>query len=848
MAKFIDVGVKFVADASDLDVKCNKSVEQLNASLTKTQKTLGLTYNENRLLTDALGRCVEGLSTAQIKTGNWVDELGRVRTHLGGFTDGVSRTLLAMGAYSDEIGNIYNASGELIGQTEKLARALEREEAEAARKAAEAERALAESRKTAARALEREEAEAARKAAEAERALAEGRKAADEAFAGTVDGVSQLSGQFAVLLGALASADDEFSDFQRGLILVAEGVAAGGQAFQTFRGLKEAVGSVSFLELTNSGKAAIATFRGLSLGTTTLSGAIAGLRATSGPLLPLLGAVATGVLAFWATSKAEANAADLLSESFKKLEALAKAAGKEIRGVKDALELGAFAEPKSALDEAAAKVAAAEKKIEEAKARFAESAGRAGGSGVGFGAAGMLTAALEPLEAERKNAIAEYNDAAKTLVDEARRSQETESERLEAQRAQFAEILKYAETENRGVIERQIAELNVQIAAAKAKEAEAANASAVEAEKAAKTARDAARQTLFQTTGVDGTESKPVSLADAQADWANALAAGIVGQKEYDAALVALTEQTREKLGVEKTAGERLAETTAALVDAYQNGAINQVEFEAKIAEAREASLADLGYSDLLARAAESTQKAQTAQERYQAELDKYADALKNGRVNQKEYDKAVAAAKTILDRETAAEKASEREKTRSELGVDAALDALKTPLDKFNETTAKIAAAFERGDVDAQERAALEQKAQNEYARATESQEKTAERAAPKPESEKAAASLREGSVDLYRAQIQGEKSFQTKIGSATERAAQATAATVPATTQTANAVATVAATVAPKATEESSFWEKALAVLESIRDAATETRSSSDATAGTLDKILRNAAEVFG
>ena len=255
-----------------------------------------------------------------------------------------------------------------------------------------------------------------------------------------------------------------------------------------------------------------------------------------------------------------------------------------------------------------------------------------------------------------------------------------------------------------------------------------------------------------------------------------------------------------------------------------------------------------MGYSDLLARAAESTQKAQTAQERYQAELDKYADALKNGRVNQKEYDKAVAAAKTIFDREAAAEKATEREKTRSELGVDAALDALKTPLDKFEETTAKIAAAFERGDVDAQERAALEQKAQNEYARATESQEKRAERAAPKPESEKAAASIREGSVDLYRAQIQGERSFQTKIGSATERAAQATAATVPAATQTANAVATVAATVAPKATEESSFWVKALAVLESIRDAATETRSSSDATAGTLDKILRNAAEVFG
>lgn len=826
MAGYIETGVKFKVDASDLDVKFARSVESLNASLTTTQRRLGLTYDANKLLTNSLGRCVEGLSTAQIKLGLYVDELGRVRTFQGGFASGVSNTLLAMGAYSDEFGNIYNRAGEFVERTKEASRALEEQE-KAARDAA---RALEEQEKATAQALQ------------------EQKKAANEAFGKTTAAVSQLSGQFATLLAAVATADGGFSEFQRGLISTVEGVAAAGPAFQSLRSMQEAAGAFSFAELASSGKAALATFRGLTAGTATLRGAFLGLWTAGGPLLPILGAVATGVLAFWATSKAEANAADLLSESFKKLEALAKAAGKEIRGVKDALELGAFAEPKSALDEAAAKVAAAEKKIEETKARFAENAGRAGGSGAGFGAAGMLDAVLKPLEAERKNAIAEYNDAAKALVDEARRAQETESERLEAQRAQFAEILRYADAENRGVIERQIAELNVQIAAAKAKEAEAANASAVEAEKSARTQRDAARQTLFQSTGVDGTEAKPVSLGDAQADWADALAAGIVGQKEYDAALVALTEQTREKLGVEKSAAARLAETTAALVDAYQNGALNQAEFDAKIAEAREASLADLGYSDLLARAAESTQKAQTAQERYQAELDKYADALKNGRVNQKEYDKAVAAAKTIFDRENAAEKASEREKTRSELGVDAALDALKTPLDKFNESTAKIAAAFERGDVDAQEKAALEQKAQADYARATESQEKTAERVAPKPESEKAVASLREGSADLYRAQIQGEKSFQTKIGSATERAAQATAATVPATTQTANAVATVAATVAPKATEETSFWAKALAVLESIRDAATETRTSLDATAGTLDKILRNAAEVFG
>ena len=79
MAGYIDVGVKFKADASDLDVKFTRSVEQLNASLTTTQRRLGLTYDANKLLTNSLGRCVEGLSTAQIKLGLYVDELGRVR-------------------------------------------------------------------------------------------------------------------------------------------------------------------------------------------------------------------------------------------------------------------------------------------------------------------------------------------------------------------------------------------------------------------------------------------------------------------------------------------------------------------------------------------------------------------------------------------------------------------------------------------------------------------------------------------------------------------------------------------------------------------------------------------------
>ena len=84
--------VKITVDTSDIDIKFTKSVEQLNASLTKSQRALGLFYNEQGLLTNGLGQCVEGLSNAQIKLGQYTDELGNIRTFQGGFTEGLSKT------------------------------------------------------------------------------------------------------------------------------------------------------------------------------------------------------------------------------------------------------------------------------------------------------------------------------------------------------------------------------------------------------------------------------------------------------------------------------------------------------------------------------------------------------------------------------------------------------------------------------------------------------------------------------------------------------------------------------------------------------------------------------------
>lgn len=117
-------GIRITVDASDIQTKFTKSVEQLNAGLSKTQKQLHLFYNEQGLLTNALGQNVEGLSANEIRLGQYVDELGRARTFQGGLTQGLNKSQLAMGFYADELGNIYNKTGALVIPTKKLGDAL----------------------------------------------------------------------------------------------------------------------------------------------------------------------------------------------------------------------------------------------------------------------------------------------------------------------------------------------------------------------------------------------------------------------------------------------------------------------------------------------------------------------------------------------------------------------------------------------------------------------------------------------------------------------------------------------------------------------------------------------------
>ena len=75
-------------DNQTFNVKFNKSIADLQSGLSKAQKALGLTYDQNQRLNDAMGRCVEGLSLWQARLGMWVDETGRLELFLADMLKG----------------------------------------------------------------------------------------------------------------------------------------------------------------------------------------------------------------------------------------------------------------------------------------------------------------------------------------------------------------------------------------------------------------------------------------------------------------------------------------------------------------------------------------------------------------------------------------------------------------------------------------------------------------------------------------------------------------------------------------------------------------------------------------
>lgn len=283
---------------------------------------------------------------------------------------------------------------------------------------------------------------------------------------------------------------------------------------------------------------------------------------------------------------------------------------------------------------------------------------------------------------------------------------------------------------------------------------------------------------LKRATGVDQDTSSATGLAksfeEKQKKWNDALAAGEVTQEQYNAALKQIADQTRAafenqvadddaKAKAEREYTNRLKE----LADLQKQGVIDEKQrqdAEKKAREKRDAAIkgdkqidpAAANALDALRRQANDLDRQKTWQEELKETLDKVREAHKKGLITQAEMHEAEANYAKIKRQRTKQEEAdarrAARDAARSELGIDSIMESMKSPLQKFNETIAKLNDAA--GFLSMDEYAAVYQKAIKDFQDASETQVETA--SSEKGERAKAGASITAGSDTFYKAMIE--------------------------------------------------------------------------------------------
>lgn len=788
----VTTGVRITVDASDIQNKFTKSVDQLNASLSKNQRALGLVYNEQGILTNALGQTVEGLSQSAIKLGQYVDELGRVRTFQGGFIEGLTRTQIELGQYADELGNVYDRFGDLIGQTEK------------ARKAQE------------------DEARAARAAANAQ---AESAKKIRDSLSHATEGFSKVAGQFAIFQQLLENSGESSSEFGKGVASAANAISVATGSFKAsmefLNGMSEALRFVPTLFAQTATTASAAAPAVATLGTEAAATGSA-FSALGGPVTLAISAVAAlsaGILSL----KASSSEIEPLSASFEDLEKKARRAGDSINSLADALEVGAFADARADIDAASEQFTNARENLEKAVEAYnkavenSREAARYSGQYVAAPSRSFFN--LDQYENEYKNAIAEYNEIAAKYIDAARESQKTEEDKINEQKAAYSALLKVAnqigDSDAAETFRRQIETLDEKILEARQKQAE-------EAEEAAKKERDATiaasgvaeylnrtrsasqnaassvdayasaldelvKLAVAGTISADELESAQTELAndyraalsrrlgvelvDAQEKTINAfeelsaaLEQGAINQEQYDAARTAL-----EKKALDAVVSSNLeySEKVKELTTLFETGKASQEQYDEATRKLREDARNALGVEDRSANAtynrrireldealrkgiveqkerdrlvneakenlARSFNVSNEALEAYENRRKKAEDAYADGLIDAAERDKRLdrAARKLEKARDAAAAQLESEKKvqsTRASLGVDSLMESLKSPVQKYRETLESVGAALRENAITANEADALRERAIEAYLKTLESDDQRIE------------------------------------------------------------------------------------------------------------------------
>lgn len=658
----LSLGAKITVDTADVDYKLAQSTATITQELTKQQKALGLTRNEWGLLVNANNRVVEGLSAAAIKQGQWVDANAELRSSNDGFLKGVTKAQQALGFYRDKAGNLCNALGEVVERTKRVS--------------------------------------------ETSRLFDGLNDGLEQVF----DGIGDYGERVAELVGIQGIWGDSNSEISQQIFAMSAGVAQFAGAF------KAAKDVVNF-------------WRTLKAATDASNVSQAIANALAGNWAALAAAAAIGGVAWYATYKTGAAEVDKTAESFKNLADRAKEAGLEIRSAADVIALG-FKEAFNAngLQKLAAEIDALDVKIAEQRKRAAqESESRAnaarysGQSGYGLHDLFSETEAdkLGALESERTAALATFDEAAKPIIDEIAKSLETESERLERTRENYAALLaKATNPEHIATIEKAIADVDKKRDAAIRKE------SGIDA--------------YLKPEKFDASDASQV--AERTAEWKKLVDAGTISTEQYAAAVAKLQEeaqdatQKKEKEALDEIgyssvegAAAKSGKTDAEIEIAQYRDAITKAaaaldagtiseekhalvvaDFNAAIEAAtqkREKEVLDeIGYSSVEG-AAKKTDKtgAEIEIDRYRDALTKAATALDAGTISQETYA-------VVVDDFNAAIMESQKKREDEILktaGVSEASTGAATALEKYEAalqelTTAAITGAVDLADFDA--------------------------------------------------------------------------------------------------------------------------------------------------
>ena len=783
MSNSLSNGVSVTVSTDNLESKIDAVTGKFIKTLSKSQKALGMSIDEMGRFINANGKLVEGLSLAQIKLGQYVDEEGKLHAANGGLVADLNKIEQALGFYVDEFGAVYNAQHEFIRLT------------------AEARKEIEEKAKAIAEANKKEQAEI-EKTKRLEIEANEVRQRAIQTFGQAVGSISQMSGQFASLLASIERTDDETSGFRSSLIQVAEAASAAASAFQTTSlGLSSISQALPALKtglttVLQTAPAASAGLAGVGTAATTASVGMKALQLACGPVGIAIAAIGAGLAAFAATSQKSVSQSSILSNSLAEIERRAKTAGTAIRGLNDVLNYGAFSVQDSALDNA-------QRKIDEAQALFDKIAGgktgTIGGQSVEHyreagwsidqiadyakvGAAKAEREEIDKATSAYKETLGEYNEIADRLMQSIRDEQKTEEDKANELIKQYEKLRDRAKVdEDIAAIDAKIASISQGIADAKEK-ALADQRAKLEKDLGisldftpVKTQEEALeddiaklRETFSEQPElfggvISGLEEAEARIRQKYSDESLSSFSDALGKVDSTESLDALWEDLDDKL--------RKGLITQ---EAYNSAVENAFAKEKELTEARIAAIP--GLRELLDASEVDQEQLSEAEKEYAKTMETLTQALEENLIDNEKYSELERKADEKLAQAKEDEAKKLRDEARSKLGIDAIMEELKTPAQKFADKMQEALAALDANQISAEEFDAYREKLQNDLFAQKEELGKFAKKfEEPKTEkSDKAqpAKSMEAGSADLYLAQVRNSTAqYQRQIQSTTEQ-----------------------------------------------------------------------------